>query len=41
VTAIHLAPGARIVLFVDEARDLNPMQLKLIRRWGAHAPFAA
>jgi superfamily I DNA/RNA helicase len=36
---IHIAPGAPNVLFVDEAQDLNPMQLKLVRNWGAHADY--
>jgi superfamily I DNA/RNA helicase len=27
------------VIFADEAQDLNPMQLKLIRQWGGHAEY--
>lgn len=29
-----VAPGRPTVIFVDEAQDLNPMQLRLVRRWG-------
>jgi DNA helicase-2/ATP-dependent DNA helicase PcrA len=32
-------PGRASVIFADEAQDLNPMQLKLIRRWGDHAEY--
>ena len=36
---IPVAPGAPSVLFVDEAQDLNPMQLKVIRKWGGSADY--
>lgn len=39
VKDIHVAPSGPNVLFVDEAQDLNPMQLKLVRNWGAHADY--
>jgi DNA helicase-2/ATP-dependent DNA helicase PcrA len=34
------APGNPAVIFVDEAQDLNPMQLALIRRWGESAEYS-
>lgn len=36
---IEVAPNAPAVIFVDEAQDLNPMQLLLIRKWGVHAEY--
>lgn len=36
---ISIAPGNPSVLFVDEAQDLNKMQLSLIRRWGESADW--
>lgn len=36
---IHVAPGPPSVLLVDEAHDLNPMQLKVVRKWGARADY--
>jgi superfamily I DNA/RNA helicase len=41
-TALHeisFAPKRPDVIFTDEAQDLNPMQLKLVRRWGDHAQY--
>lgn len=34
-----VAPGNPSVIFADEAQDLNPMQLALVRRWGEHAEY--
>ena len=36
---VRLAPNAPSVIFVDEAQDLNPMQLALMRRWGQHTDY--
>lgn len=33
------APGAPSVIFADEAQDLNPMQLELIRKWGERTEY--
>ncbi len=33
------APGNPAVLFADEAQDLSPMQLRLMRQWGEHAEY--
>ncbi|MBI4459572.1 MAG: ATP-dependent helicase, partial [Acidobacteria bacterium] len=41
-TALHdvsAAPGMPSVIFVDEAQDLNRLQLALIRKWGEHAQY--
>lgn len=32
---VHTAPRNPSVIFADEAQDLNRLQLKLIRKWGA------
>ena len=34
---VELAPGAPNLMFVDEAQDLNLMEMSLIRKWGAAA----
>jgi superfamily I DNA/RNA helicase len=42
-TCLHdfaAAPGNPAVILTDEAQDLNPMQLKLIRRWGDSAEYS-
>jgi DNA helicase-2/ATP-dependent DNA helicase PcrA len=31
---LAVAPSRPSVIFADEAQDLNPMQLRLVRRWG-------
>ncbi len=36
---IHIAPKKPDVIFADEAQDLNPMQLTLVRRWGENAQY--
>lgn len=36
---IRIAPGNPQVLFADEAQDLNPMQLGLIRSWGRSSEY--
>ena len=36
---IPVAPGNPAVIFVDEAQDLNKMQLSLIRKWGEHCRY--
>ncbi|OFW36749.1 MAG: hypothetical protein A3J28_09265 [Acidobacteria bacterium RIFCSPLOWO2_12_FULL_60_22] len=36
---IHVAPSMPSVIFVDEAQDLNRLQLALIRKWGEHAQY--
>lgn len=33
------APGRPAVIFVDEAQDLTPLQLELVRKWGAQAQY--
>lgn len=33
------APGAPAVVFVDEAQDLSPLQLSLLRQWGRNADY--
>src|SRR5262245_28365338 len=33
------APGNPSVIFVDEAQDLNRMQMRLIRQWGSRCEF--
>jgi superfamily I DNA/RNA helicase len=34
-----IAPGNPRALFVDESQDLNPMQLALVRQWGAACDY--
>jgi superfamily I DNA/RNA helicase len=34
-----LAPGKPAVIIADEAQDLNPMQLTLIRKWSKQAEY--
>jgi DNA helicase-2/ATP-dependent DNA helicase PcrA len=34
-----VAPGNPSVIFADEAQDLNPMQLALVRKWGERAEY--
>jgi len=36
---IRVAPKNPAVIFADEAQDLNPMQLSLVRRWGENAEY--
>jgi superfamily I DNA/RNA helicase len=36
---VFVAPGHPSVIFADEAQDLNRMQLKLVRKWGARAQY--
>ena len=36
---IRIAPKRPDVIFADEAQDLNPMQLTLVRRWGENAQY--
>ena len=36
---IRVAPNRPEVLFADEAQDLNPMQLALVRMWGENAQY--
>ena len=36
---IRIAPHNPDVIFADEAQDLNPMQLTLVRRWGENAQY--
>ena len=36
---VTAAPGNPAAIFVDEAQDLNPMQLALIRKWGRRAQY--
>jgi DNA helicase-2/ATP-dependent DNA helicase PcrA len=36
---ISIAPKRPDVIFADEAQDLNPMQLSLVRRWGENAQY--
>lgn len=36
---IRIAPKRPDVIFADEAQDLNPMQLALVRRWGENAEY--
>jgi superfamily I DNA/RNA helicase len=36
---IRIAPRRPDVIFADEAQDLNPMQLALVRRWGENAQY--
>ncbi len=36
---VPVAPNRPAVLVVDEAQDLNPMQLALIRTWGGNAKY--
>ncbi|MGA2773184.1 MAG: ATP-dependent helicase [Bryobacteraceae bacterium] len=36
---VALAPHAPSVIFADEARDLNRMQLSLVRKWGERANY--
>jgi DNA helicase II / ATP-dependent DNA helicase PcrA len=35
----RIAPMRPDVIFADEAQDLNPMQLTLVRRWGENAQY--
>jgi len=39
VREIRIAPKRPDVVFADEAQDLNPMQLGLVRRWGDNAQY--
>jgi hypothetical protein len=39
VREIRIAPKRPDVVFADEAQDLNPMQLSLVRRWGGNAQY--
>ena len=39
VRDIRIAPKRPDVIFADEAQDLNPMQLTLVRRWGENAEY--
>lgn len=34
ISDYEYAPGNPEILFVDEAQDLNPLQVKLVRHWG-------
>ncbi len=34
-----VAPHTPAVIFADEAQDLNPMQLSLVRKWGERAEY--
>jgi len=34
ISDYEYAPGKPEILFVDEAQDLNPLQVKLVRHWG-------
>ena len=34
---LEIAPDNPAVIIADEAQDLNPMQLNLVRKWGRHA----
>jgi len=36
---IRIAPKRPDVVFADEAQDLNPVQLALVRRWGENAQY--
>jgi hypothetical protein len=36
---IRIAPTRPEVIFADEAQDLNPMQLALVRSWGENAQY--
>src|SRR5262245_6528626 len=36
---LKIAPDAPAVIFADEAQDLNPLQMKLIRQWGRHTEY--
>lgn len=36
---IEFAPGEPYVGFVDEAQDLTPLELALVRKWGSHMEF--
>ena len=36
---VAVAPNAPAVIFVDEAQDLNRMQLSLVRKWGERANY--
>ena len=36
---VSAAPSKPAAIFVDEAQDLNPMQLALIRKWGRQAQY--
>jgi superfamily I DNA/RNA helicase len=36
---IRIAPKKPDAVFADEAQDLNPMQLSLVRRWGENAQY--
>jgi DNA helicase II / ATP-dependent DNA helicase PcrA len=39
VRDLRIAPGRPDVIFADEAQDLNPMQLRLVRQWGENAQY--
>lgn len=39
VEQMLFAPGQPEVIFVDEAQDLTPLQLKLVRSWGLQAKW--
>lgn len=36
---LKFAPDMPSVIFADEAQDLNPLQLSLIRQWGRHTEY--
>ncbi len=36
---LHTAPGGPAVIFVDEAQDLTPLQLQLLREWARRVEF--
>jgi DNA helicase II / ATP-dependent DNA helicase PcrA len=36
---VAIAPRNPSVIFADEAQDLNPMQLSLVRKWGERAEY--
>jgi DNA helicase-2/ATP-dependent DNA helicase PcrA len=39
ITSYPIAPGNPRVIFVDEAQDLTPIQLKLVRMWGENTDW--
>lgn len=36
---LKVAPDRPDVIFADEAQDLNPLQLQLVRQWGRHTEY--
>jgi len=36
---IEYAPGNPVIGFIDEAQDLTPLELALVRKWGSHMEF--